>query len=65
MLKPAYRIQNPVEIPMENMEDAIVDTWSKDFSKKVKVDMVQKFRRIQDFQKKHKKRTLTDMLRGR
>jgi len=65
VLKPSYRIQKPIEIPMEDMEDAIIDTWSKDFSKKIKVDMVQKFKRIQKFTNKNNKRSLFDVFRGR
>ncbi len=57
LLNPNYRIQKPIEIPLDDMEDAIIDTWSKDYSKKVKVDMVQKFNRIKKFQKAHNKKT--------
>jgi hypothetical protein len=56
VLKPVYRIQNLIEIPFDDMEDAIIDTWDKDFSKKVKIDMAQKFKRIQKFTKLHKKK---------
>ena len=56
VLRPTYRIQNPIEIPFDDMDDAIIDTWSKDFSKKIKIDMAQKFQRIKKFQKLHKKK---------
>lgn len=46
--KPQYYIQNPMEIPMENMEEVIVSTWSKDFSKKLRVNLTQKFRRAKE-----------------
>lgn len=42
--KPSYYIQNPIEIPLEDMEDVIVSTWSKDFSKKLKTNLAQKFK---------------------
>ena len=58
MVKPVYRIQNPIEIPLDQMEEAIISTFDKDFSKKVKLDLVKKFQRIKKNQKKQRKRTL-------
>ncbi len=58
VLKPVYRIQEPIQVPFDDMEDAIVDTFSKDFSKKVQVDLANKFNRIQKNIKKTNKRTL-------
>ncbi len=58
MLNPNYRIQEPIEVPFDDMEDAIVDTFSHDFSKKVQVDLANKFNRIQKNIKKTNKRTL-------
>ncbi len=55
LTKPAYYIQNPREIPFEHLEDAIVDTWSKDFSKKLKVDLMKKYRHAKKDVQKHKK----------
>lgn len=43
--KPAYYIQNPIEVPLEDMEDVIVSTWSRDFSKKLRTNLIQKFRK--------------------
>jgi hypothetical protein len=43
-IKPNYYISKLQEIPFEDMEKVIVSTWSKDFSKKVKVSLLQKFR---------------------
>jgi len=45
MIKPIYRIQNPMEIPIENLEDAVISTWSNDFSKKLKIDLAAKKKR--------------------
>lgn len=41
--KPNYYISDLREIPFENMEEAIVSTWSKDFSRKIKISLLQKF----------------------
>lgn len=41
---PTYYISNLIEIPYEKLEETIISTWSKDFSKKVKVSLLQKFR---------------------
>ena len=43
--KPSYYIKNPIEIPLEDMESVVVSTWSKDFSKKLRTNLVQKMRR--------------------
>lgn len=43
--KPSYYIQELKEVPFEQMEQAIISTWNKDFSKKLKVALWQKFRK--------------------
>jgi hypothetical protein len=43
--KPTYFIKDLKEIPFDMMEDVIVSTWSKDFSKKLKTSLLGKFRR--------------------
>jgi len=43
-IKPTYYITKLQEIPFEDMEKVIVSTWSKDFSRKIKVSLLQKFR---------------------
>lgn len=55
LTKPSYYIQRPQEVPFEQLEDAIVDTWSKDFSKKVKIDLMKKYRAVKKNVKKHRK----------
>jgi len=40
--KPVYRIQNPQHIPFENVEDVVISTWGKDFSKKLEMDLILK-----------------------
>lgn len=42
--KPTYYISQLKEIPFDDMEDAVTSTWSKDFSKKIKTAVLQKFR---------------------
>ena len=48
MLKPVYRIQKAQYIPPENLEDIVVSTWSKDFSKKLNIDLALKKARAMD-----------------
>lgn len=56
LLKPRYYISKLKEIPFEDMEAAIVSTWSKEFSRKVKVSLLQKFRSSMKSRKKTKKK---------
>ena len=44
MYSPSYMISKLQEIPFEDMEKVIVSTWSRDFSRKIKVSLLQKFR---------------------
>jgi hypothetical protein len=44
--KPNYYITKLREIPFEDMEKAIVSTWSKDFSKKIKRSLLDKFKSV-------------------
>ena len=43
--KPDYYITELIEVSWEDMEKVIVSTWSKDFSKKLKMSLLAKFRR--------------------
>ena len=43
---PKNRIQDPIEVPFDQMEKYIVSTYSKDFSKKVVSALVNKFRAV-------------------
>lgn len=43
--KPNYYINELMEVPWEDMEKVIVSTWSKDFSKKLRMSLLGKFRR--------------------
>ena len=53
--KPSYYIQDLKEIPWDDAEKAIVSTFAKDFSKKVKTSLLNKFRRVLRGRKKYKK----------
>ena len=44
--KPNYYISALEEIPFENWEKVVVSTFAKDFSKKVKSTLVNKYRRV-------------------
>jgi hypothetical protein len=43
--KPNYYINELIEVPWEDMEKVVVSTWSKDFSKKLRMSLLGKFRR--------------------
>ena len=53
-LKPTYMIQDVRPIPPEEMENAVVSSWHKDFMKKTKMALTRKYR---EAQKKRQKRT--------
>lgn len=44
--KPDYYITKLKEIPFEDMEKAIVSSWAKDFSKKIKSSLFNKFKQV-------------------
>ena len=44
--KPVYRIQKATYIPVDQLEDAVISTWGKDFNKKVEMDINAKRQRI-------------------
>lgn len=45
--KPRYMLTNIKHIPLENIEEVVVSTWSKDFSKKLRTDLARKYTRVQ------------------
>jgi hypothetical protein len=61
--KPNYYIQNIKEIPFEDMEKALISTWSKDFSKKIKISLAQKFRTAKDRRKEIKKKAKANAIK--
>ena len=44
--KPNTYITNLKEIPLEELDKYVVSTWHKDFSKKVKTELINKFRGV-------------------
>lgn len=46
MLKPTYYIKNLKAIPREKIEDAVVASWGKDFSRKLRRGLAKKFKNI-------------------
>lgn len=60
MLNPIYRIQSPQHIPFDNLEDVVVSTWGKDFSKKLSLDLAAKrvraLGRAESFKEKYTKK---------
>jgi len=44
--KPNYYIKDLKEVPLDKIEDVVISTWSKDFSKKVKTSLLNKFKRV-------------------
>lgn len=54
-IKPTYYITDLEEIPFDQWEKVIVSTWSKDFSKKVKASLINKFRRVMRGRKQFKR----------
>jgi hypothetical protein len=53
--KPTYYITDLEEIPFDEWEKTVVSTWAKDFSKKVKSSLINKFRRVLGNRKKFKR----------
>jgi len=56
-MKPRYMIKNIEYIPIDKIEETVISSWSKDFSKKLKLSLTRKYRSAQ---KKRKKRTKQD-----
>ena len=44
--KPNYYIKGLKEIPLDELDKYVVSTWHKDFSKKVKASLINKFRGV-------------------
>jgi hypothetical protein len=44
--RPNYFIKSLKEVPLDEIDKVVISTWSKDFSKKVKATLINKFRRV-------------------
>lgn len=64
MTKPAYYIKNPVEIDFDNIEEAVLSTYDKDFSRKLKQELVSKYRRVKERTTAHNKKTKKGLFGG-
>lgn len=56
--KPSYYIKNLEEIPLDEVEKVVISTFSKDFSKKIKVALLSKFKKAmkERFKQKQKRK---------
>lgn len=59
MLNPVYRITQVQSIPPDQAEEAVVSSFDKDFSKKVKMDLINKYNNIKDSVSIQNKKTET------
>lgn len=48
LTKPSYYIKDAINIPIENIEEAVLSTYNKDFSRKLKQELVSKYRKTMD-----------------
>jgi len=44
--KPSYYIKSLEEVPLDQVNKVVISTWHKDFSKKVKTTLINKFRNV-------------------
>lgn len=58
--KPNYYIKDLVEVPLDKIEEVVVSTWHKDYSKKVKTSLLNKFRRVMQHRNKNKKKGINN-----
>ena len=64
MTKPDYYIKNPVEIDIDNIEEAVLSTYDKDFSKKVAMEVTAKYNRVMTRTKEQNKKTNKGLFGG-
>lgn len=64
MTKPVYYIQNPYEIPVDRVEDAVMSTFDKDYSQKIKLELSQKYRDVMNNVRTHNKKTRKGLFGG-
>lgn len=64
MTRPTYYIKNPVEIDFDDIEEAVLSTYNKDFSRKVKSELVSKYRRVMDRTKANNQKTRKGLFGG-
>ena len=64
MTKPAYYVQNPYEIPMDKVEEAVMSTFDRDYSQKIKQELVQKYKDVMNNARSHNKKTRKGLFGG-
>ena len=64
MTKPTYYIQKPYEIPFDKVEEAVMSTFDKDYSNKIKQELIQKYKDVLGNVKKHNKKVNKGLFGG-
>lgn len=64
MTKPDYYIKNPVEIDIDHIEEAVLSTYDKDFSKKVAQEVTDKYNRVMQRTKVQNQKTKKGLFGG-
>ena len=64
MTKPDYYIKNPVEIDIDHIEEAVLSTYDKDFSKKVAQEVTDKYHRVMARTKEQNAKTKKGLFGG-
>jgi len=64
LTKPAYYIQHPYEIPADKVEEAVMSTFDKDYSIKLKQELAQKYQSARNNVKKHNKKVRRGLFGG-
>lgn len=64
LTKPTYYISNIVEIDIDNIEEAVLSTYDKDFSKKVAQELVGKYNKVMQRTKENNKKTKKGLFGG-
>ncbi len=64
MTKPDYYVINPVEIDIDHIEEAVLSTYDKDFSRKVAQEVVNKYNRVMQRTKEQNQKTRKGLFGG-
>lgn len=63
--QPNYYMTALEEIPIDRIEKEVISTWNKDFSKKVKTALINKFRNVLGRRRKQRRKTKKQKRRDR
>jgi hypothetical protein len=64
LTKPVYYIQKPYEIPMDKVEEAVLSTFDKDFSHKIKLELAKKYKEVSSNIKAHNRKVKKGLFGG-